>query len=230
MLDPVAPPGQPQEVTSFGALLRVSVSLYLRHAGLLFPILLVRLVPFYVFLWYLPVPDTGMHAIAETLVTVPCIAALVRFVWETATTDANPTARDALLGASPTITLKLLGTNLFIVLVVIVLSLLDPTVFFALLLVWSLVNLVTDQVVVIEGLALFKAIARSLGLVRRVWPESVGLLLVLMVPDLANIVVYSAMEQTVWRELTTRGITFATMPFSAIALTHFYRQVTPQPT
>jgi len=229
MHSPVTQRGEPGDFASFRAVVCISLRQYFRHAGALFSILFVRLVPFYVFLWYFPVDDTAMHAIAGTLVVVPALAALVRFAWETVATDAPPTIRDALLGASPVVTLKLLGTNLLVVFVVVLLSPLGPTLFIGLVFVWSLVNLITDQVVVIEGLVLFKAILRSLELVRQVWPVSAGLLLVIVIPDVASLIVYSTVEHALWREVITHGIDLLTMPFSAFALTSYYQLVRSNP-
>ena len=217
----------PTGVPSPAALAFSSLREYLRHANALLAIVAVRLVPFYVFLWYFPVPDSNMHALAETVVVVPCVAALVRFVCESGARDGPPVFREALLGAPPLAILKLLGTSLLVTFVVVLLSLLNAGLFVGFLLAWSLANLVTDQVVVIEGRALVGAIWRSLELIARLWPASLVVFFVVLLPDLANIILYAAMSETAWRELVTRGITVLTLPYTTLLLTRYYEQLAP---
>jgi len=224
---PPTPDDDRGALSSFIPLVRASLSEYLRHCAYLLSIAIVRLVPFYVVLWYFPVSDNTMQAIAETLIAVPCVAALVRYVWETIRTETHLNLGDALLGASPLVTLRLLGTNLFIVSVLVSLTLVGPVFFLALLLTWSWVNLVTDQVVVIEGEMLVKAITRSLSIVRQTWPLSLAALLFLSLPDVLSLAVSSALEPTLWREFITRGITLVTLPFSVTYLTLYYQHLMP---
>jgi len=211
----------PQPLSHFLPLFRGTVSHYLRHIGTLLAISAVRLVPFYVFLWFFPIKDRGMAALAETLIIVPCAGALVRFVWGSLI-GVRLSMGDAVLGVSPADTVRLLVTDLLIVLVTILLMTAGPGVFLGFLLVWSWVTLVTDQVVIIERRLLLRAVGRSLELVREAWQLSTAALLVISLPDVAAIAVSLTMPNSVWREVITRGITVLALPFSVVYLTLLY--------
>jgi uncharacterized MnhB-related membrane protein len=199
-------------------LLRSAFTTYTSHFSIFMGISLTRLAPFYVLLTLVPVPDPIMRSIVETVIMVPATAALIRYAW-TIISAVDVTASDALLGAAPAATLKLLGTEVIIFSGVMILSFGGPEIFFSLIFLWGWVTLMAAQTVVIEGTMFTDAIQRSLTLVRHAWRLSLAIMLVLAVPEITELVAFSALGRTLAFDITTRVLTLLILPFSAISLT-----------
>ena len=223
MSDPAEPEGSSHYTESIIPLVRTTATRYVRDFRILLGIAAVRLVPFYVLLWLFPVADRTVRVLVETLIAVPCIAALVRFAW-TGLSGIEISASDAILGSAPVETLKLLATHLLIIMMTLFLTAGGPALFLILAFGLSWVTLVADQVVVIEGQMLYAAIRRSLDLVRTAWQLSLAVLAIVSVPDIASIVLSMTMEPTVVREVALRVIVLLTLPFTVVCVTLLYHQ------
>lgn len=221
-----SPEQQPERMPPLRAFLeltRDASESYKRHFGILMAIVALRLVPFYVLIWYLPFSDGALQAIFETLILVPAIAALVRFAWASQSGIQVP-PMDALLGGSADETLRLLSTNVFIVMLTIVFAAGGPIVFFAFALLLGWATLVTDQVVIVEGSALFQAIRRSYHLVRAARTLTILGIALISLPEFLSIYIYQALEETAIREALIRCITLLFLPFSVMLVTLLYER------
>lgn len=214
----------PRELALLFPLVRTTFAIALRHFLVLAAITVTRLVPFYVVLTLLPVAEPLVDVLLETAVTVPAAAALVRYAWGVVN-GVDVSWRDALLGATPSETLKLLGTDLLILLVTIFLSAGGPAMFIPLALLWGWVALFSDQVVVLEGEMFHTAISRSYELARESWQLTAAALLLLALPELAILAAYMGAEDPGWYDLATRGTTLVLLPFSSVLLTLLYRHL-----
>ena len=219
------PPPQEHRAASLSArlLLRDTVRAYLRFLPVFVAVMALRLVPFYVLFWFLPPGTDAVHAVMETAVAVPCVAALVRIVWN-GSDAARPRFADSLLGASPVATLKLLVTNLFLLTVALMVAQISPEWFLGFVIVWTWAALLTDQVVLIEGKMMITAIARSYGIVRRAWKLSLLGLLAVLLPEALNLTITEFVPEALKKEVLTRGVTLLFLPFSTTVLTLLYER------
>ncbi|OQB03762.1 MAG: hypothetical protein BWY20_01289 [Spirochaetes bacterium ADurb.Bin215] len=219
------PPPQERHaaVLSTRLLLRDAVRAYLRFLPVSAAVMTVRLVPFYVLFWFLSPGTDATHAVMETAVAVPCVAALVRIVWN-GSDEAHPRFADSLLGASPVATLKLLVTNLFLLTVALMVAQYSPQWFLGFIIVWTWAALVTDQVVLIEGKMMITAIARSYSIVRRAWKPSLLGLVAVLLPEALNLTITEFVPEALKKELLTRGVTLLFLPFSTAVLTLLYER------
>lgn len=222
----VSPHEPPRPPLSLWGLFRDALSEYIHDLPSALLVVSVRLLPFYVLLWVLPIEDDTARAIAETAIAVPCVAALVRMIWDKRVGGVLHVG-DAILGASPSATLRLLVTNLFILMVALSVQQISPAFFVAFLLVWTWVTLLADQVVIIEGKMMISAIARSFSIVRSTWKLSLIGLLALLIPEAAKMTLFFTMTETLQREILTRAVTVTALPFTAVYLTLYYERSEP---
>ena len=224
MPDDRTPPDTPDGLHFLGALLRTAVGLVLHHARIFALIVLIRLIPFYVLLRLFPIPDPIISALVETAIAVPCVVALVRYAWSIVQRE-EITPEDAVLGGTASSTLKLLATNLLVLAFLFFGTIGGAAVFFALTFVLSWVTLVTDQVVILEGDMFFDALRRSYALIRPVPKLTLGVIAVFWIPEIVGMVIYRGMEDTLMREVVSRGLAAGIMPFSAMCFTLLYQHL-----
>ena len=217
-------PSPPGALRLLRMLLLSSVHLFLDHLSTLMLIVLVRLVPFYVLLHLVPITDPFIDALVETAVAVPAVAALVRYVWGIVI-GVHVSREDALLGGSPSATLRLLGANLFILAATFMTGVGGPAIFFLSMFAMAWVTLLTDQTVIIEGRTVLDAITRSFHLVRPSWRLTLAVLAILWTPELGGMFLYRSLTTGLLREVASRAVSATVLPFAAVCLTLLYHHL-----
>ncbi len=193
------------------------------RAMVLFLIVIVRVLPFYVLMKLLPIADPGMQALIETAILVPAIAAIIRYVWA-ATSGIELSSTDALLGTNSEETLRLLGTSLLVVSIHMFFAGGGVIVFYSIGLIWGWMTLVVDPVVIVEEKTFFNAISRSIELVRTAIPITVGALAVVTLPQAGIVVLHQTLDESVMREVVTRGLTLVFLPAIVVLQTMLYER------